>query len=166
MTSDMTQPPGQPYVPPGLFTDRRHALLRALRGVDLGEVQEMAVATIARANLAESVASLLERAREAGRREVGGGWSAPRPLDPRWLRAGDQIQVVPAFKDSTGGPWATLWEPPSDPAAVGARWMTVVAVLRSTTGDRMAVELEDGSVAEMAGGLDVVQVRIPCVVPE
>jgi len=87
-------------------------------------------------------------------------YTASRELDVQWLRAGDQIQVLPAAPDADEA-WTAVWTALGDPDDAGARWMTVTAILRSDASDAAAVQLEDGSVLALVAGLDQVCVRIP-----
>ena len=94
---------------------------------------------------------------------AGVSYTAPRELDPRRLRPGDQVLVLPAAPESDAA-WVPAWPGLPDPESAGARWLTVAAVLRSSESDVVAVELEDRSALELHDAFDQVLVRIPCEV--
>jgi hypothetical protein len=88
-------------------------------------------------------------------------YTAPRGLDRKRLRPGDQVLVLPAAPD-TDATWVASWSDPVDRPVAATRWMTVAAIVYSDASEAVAVELDDHSVLELAASLDWVWVRIPC----
>ncbi len=72
-------------------------------------------------------------------------YTAPRSLDPQWLRAGDQVAIAAEDPAGTGGPV----------------WHTVIARLTTTESAVVAIHLDGGDVITRISGVDVLSVRIP-----